>query len=121
MPTPPPWRFTLADSARFWEPLRLAYNLVLAAVVIAWIAFTWPHFRVAFTFPSLFRLAVLALLANALYSAAYFVDVPMQRSPLAAVWRHRRRMLWFAGTLLAVVATNYWIADEIYPFVRQVR
>jgi hypothetical protein len=121
MPTPRPWRLNLADSARFWETGRLAYNLVLAAVVIAWVAFTWPHFRVAITLPSLFRLAVLALLANVLYSAAYLVEIPMRRSPLAGVWRHRRRILWFAGTLLAVLVTNYWIADEIYPFVRQVR
>lgn len=121
MPSPSAWRVNLADSARFWEPRRLVYNLVLAAVVIAWIAATWPHFRVAFTLPSLLRLAGLALLANVFYSAAYLVDVPMQRSPLAAVWRHRRRILWFAGTLLAVLMTNYWIADEIYPFVRRIR
>jgi hypothetical protein len=25
--------------------------------------------------------------------------------------------LWLVGTLLAIVFENYWIADEIYPFV----
>jgi len=25
--------------------------------------------------------------------------------------------LWVAGTVFAIVFANYWIADEIYPFV----
>lgn len=80
MPIPGNWRGNLAEVARFWESRRIAFNLILAAVVFAWVAATWPHFRVAFTLMSLLRLAVLAL--------------------------------------LAVLLTNYWIADEIYPFVR---
>jgi hypothetical protein len=118
MPIPGNWRGNLAEAAHFWEPRRVAFNLILAAVVIAWVAATWPHFRPAFTPFSLLRLAVLALLANLCYSAAYLVDIPMQRSALAAIWGRRRQLLWLAGTLLAVLFTNYWIADEIYPFVR---
>jgi hypothetical protein len=118
MSTTRPLRQDLAEAARFWEPGRIAYNLVLAAVVIAWILLTWPHFRSAFTLWSLVRLAILALLANVCYSAAYLVDIALQWSPLAAAWNQRRWALWLAGTLLAFVFTNYWIADEIYPFVR---
>ena len=36
----------------------------------------------------------------------------------AAVWSCRRWGLWLMGALVAIVVTNYWIADEIYPFVR---
>jgi hypothetical protein len=29
----------------------------------------------------------------------------------------RRLALWLAGMVFAIVFANYWIADEIYPFV----
>ena len=117
--SPSGWfRDSLADAIRFWEPRRLAYNLVLTAVVVTWVTTTWPHFRPAMTSSSLLLLFVLALLANACYCAAYFVDIPLQRSSLSPVWKRRRWGLWLMGTLFALVLANYWIVDEIYPFVR---
>ncbi len=113
-----PFRGLLADAIRFWEPRRLLYNFALSAVAVVWLVATWPHFRPAFTLSSLLLLAILALLANACYCAAYLVDIPMQCSSLSTVWRRRRWGLWLMGTLFAIVLTNYWIADEIYPFVR---
>jgi hypothetical protein len=113
-----PFRGLLADAMRYWEPRRLVYNFVLAAVVFVWVVATWPHFRVALTLSSLLIFAVLALLANVCYCAAYLVDIPMQCSSLSTVWRRRRWGLWLMGMLFAIVAANYWIADEIYPFVR---
>jgi hypothetical protein len=113
-----PFGGLLADAIRFWETRRLLYNLVLFAVAIAWLLATWPHFRPAFTLSSLLPLTVLALLANACYCAAYIVDIPMQHSSFSTVWRRRRWGLWLMGTLFAIVLTNYWIADEIYPSVR---
>lgn len=108
-----PIRATLADAARFWEPRRILYNLLLAAVAIAWFAHAWPNFREEFTLSGIIALSVLALLANLLYCAAYFIDVPLQLTPFSARWKRRRWMLWLAGTLLAFVITNYWIADEV--------
>jgi hypothetical protein len=106
-------RATLADAARFWEPRRILYNLLLAAATLAWFAHAWPNFREEFTLSGIIPLSVLALLANLLYCAAYFIDVPMQLTPFSAPWKRRRWMLWLAGTLLAFVITNYWIADEV--------
>jgi hypothetical protein len=111
-------RDLLGDSLRFWELRRLLYNLVLCAVVVAWVAVTWPHFRPMFDAHPLLLLAILGLLANACYCAAYLVDIPMQFSSLGAPWRRRRWTLWLAGMLLAILLANYWIVDEIYPFVR---
>ena len=108
---------SLADAIRFWEPHRVLYNLVLSAVALAWLIATWPHFRPALTLFSLLRLAVLALLANVCYCAAYLVDIPMQGSASSAVRSRRRWALWVMGTLLAILMENYWIADEIYPYV----
>jgi hypothetical protein len=112
------WRNSLSQSAHYWEPRRLIYNAVLAAVTLLWFVGTWPHFRPALNPGDLLRLAGLALLANVCYSAAYLVDLPLQRSALNAVWNRRRWGLWLTGTIFATVLTNYWIADEIYPFVR---
>jgi hypothetical protein len=112
-----PIRPLLLDAIRFWEFRRLYYNLALAAASIAWLVATWPHFRPALTLKSLLLLSVLALIANACYCAAYLVDIPMQISALGATWKRRRWILWLVGTLFALLLTNYWIADEIYPDV----
>ncbi len=111
-------RDVLRDAIRYWELRRFIYNSVLVAVAIAWLIGTWPHFRPALTLQSLFLLSVLAILANLCYSTAYLADIPVQLSSLRATWRRRRWVLWLAGMLFAVVLENYWIADEIYPFVR---
>jgi hypothetical protein len=113
-----PLRESFTDAIRFWEPRRVVYNFVLSTVVVIWLVATWPHFRVALTLSSLLLLTVLALLANVCYCAAYLVDIPMQGSSPSSVWRRRRWGLWLTGTLIAIVLANYWIADEIYPFVR---
>ena len=108
---------TLREAMRYWEPRRIVYNVVLAAVVVAWLAFTWPHFRPAFNMQGLLALFVLAAVANACYCAAYVADTAMQRSSFRATWLRARWALWLSGTLFAVALTWYWIADEIYPYV----
>jgi hypothetical protein len=110
-----PFRPILSDAIRFWELRRLFYNLALSAAAIFWLVATWPHFRPALTLHSLFLLAILALMANACYCAAYTVDIPMQLSAFSAAWKRRRWILWLVGTLFALLIANYWIADEIYP------
>jgi hypothetical protein len=107
----------LLAAIRYWEPRRLVYNIVLAAVVVAWLVLTWPHFRPMIEPSSLLLLAILAFFANVCYCAAYFVEIPMQRSSLNAIWKRRRWGLWLVGTLFAILLANYWIVDEIYPYV----
>jgi hypothetical protein len=113
-----PFRSFFPDAIRYWEPRRLIYNLALTAVCVAWLAVTWPHFRPALTLTSLLPLAILALAANVCYCAAYLVEISFQRSSPGPVRRRQRWALWLVGTLFAIVLANYWIADEIYPFVR---
>ena len=105
------------DAIRYWEKGRFIYNLVLFAFVIAWFSLSWPHFRPSLNIRSLFLLAVLGVLANVCYSAVYLVDIPMQDSSFKNSWHRKRWVLWLIGMTLAILITNYWIADEIYPYV----
>jgi len=107
----------LADAARFWEPRRIPYNLALVVIVVIWVVATWPHFRPALTLSTLGILTVLGLIANVLYSVAYLIDIVLQTASFRSGWRRRRWVLWLAGLIFAIVLTNYWIVDEIYPYV----
>ena len=114
---PSPWK-GLIDAARFWEPRRLLYNLLLFGVVVIWVVKTWPHFRPAMTLEALGIMTVLALLANACYCAAYLAEILVQNATSSASWNRQRWAIWVVGTLSAILFENYWIADEIYPFVK---
>ncbi len=104
-------------SVRFWEFRRLFYNLVLIAVVVLWVAVSWPHFRPAFNLAAFLLLAVLAVFANLCYSFVYFLELLVLRTDLQTYWFRWCPAVWIAGTLFAVLLENYWIADEIYPYV----
>lgn len=108
----------LRDAARFWEPRRLIYNFVLIGVVAFWVVATWPHFRPALTLHSFLLFAMLGLLANVCYCAAYIVDIPLQSFSLSGRRLRLRWGLWTVGMLFAIVLATYWIGDEIYPFVQ---
>lgn len=109
----------LADAGKYWERRRAIYNAILAGVVVVWVMATWPHFQPAFAWPNLLPVLGLAAIANLCYCAAYLVDIPMQLSAFAAGWRNRRWTFWALGMLFAFVLTNYWIADEIYPYIHR--
>jgi hypothetical protein len=116
-PPSDPFKASLIDAIRYWEPRRLVYNLVLTAICVVWIVATWPHFRPAMTLQTLLPLSALALFANLCYCAAYVVDIPMQGASFGESWKRRRWGLWLIGMLLAALFANYWIVDEIYPYV----
>jgi multisubunit Na+/H+ antiporter MnhE subunit len=118
MESPNRFREIFTDSIRYWEPRRIIYNGVLTIVTSAWLIVTWPHFRGSFTLQFLFLLVILASVANVCYCAAYFADICVQFSTFRADWRRWRWALWCSGTLFAILLANYWIADEIYPYVR---
>jgi len=117
------FKHSVADALRYWEPRRVLYNAILTVVAVTWVVLTWPHFGhvnlmgipPGDTHPALLILIVLAFLANVCYCAAYFVDIPLQLT--FGTWRKYRWALLLTGTLFAVLVENYWIADEIYPFV----
>ena len=107
-----------AGAVRFWEKGRILYNVALCIVVMLWLALTWPHFRPAMNLVALAKMAVLALLANGCYCAAYVAEFFIQGAIPSGLWRRFRIALWIPGMLFALLLENYWIADEIYPDVQ---
>src|SRR3979490_712866 len=80
-------REIISDALAYWEPRRIGYNLILAAMVVGRVTLTWPPFRSIFTGSIVLALIVLAVLANVCYCAAYLVDVPVQYSSFRPQWR----------------------------------
>ena len=109
----------LKDAAQFWEQRRIWYNAVLLLVVVLWVAVTWPHFRPAMNWVAFGKMTILALLANLCYCAGYVSEGFIQPLLPKEFWRRARWAVWLAGMLLAILFSNYWIADEIYPDVQQ--
>ena len=104
----PNFRETLTDSIRFWEPLRLAYNGVLAAIVLIYYWIGYPASRASISLNLVLLIFLLAVLANVAYCAVYVVDLFAQMSGFRETWRKLRWALFLIGLLFAGVLTRFW-------------
>jgi|SRR5215471_7444230 len=95
----------IANALKYWEPRRLVYNAVLAAVVIARAAMDWPAFRDKVTFEVALGTFILAVIANVAYCAVYGIDLFVQFSGLDAAWRVGRVLVLIVGTAFAAAIT----------------
>lgn len=109
------FRDALSDAIRYWELRRVVYNLALAAVVVALAVAFRARIESRMSFELLLALVVLAVLANLCYCAAYLVDLPMQLSSHAGIWKRWRWLLWMSGVLFGMALAWYWTGDEILP------
>ena len=90
----------ITDSLRYWEPRRVAYNAILGLVVAGSCLYHQPSLA-ALTWQWVAGLGLAAVLANALYCAAYAADLMVQWSDYQAAWRRHRWLLWVVGTAFA--------------------
>ena len=102
------------DALRYWEPLRLFYNLLLTAVVLVHFALDWPMSRQAVNVNAVLGLFVLAVLANVAYCAAYVVDLFLQFSHYREQRRRWRAALAIIGFTFAGVLTHFF-ASGVFP------
>jgi hypothetical protein len=100
-------RQSATDAIRYWEPLRIAYNLVLAVVVLSYFWIDYPASKLALSLNLALIIFLLAVLANVAYCAAYVVDVFAQASGYRELWRKYRWTLFAIGTLFAGVITRF--------------
>jgi uncharacterized membrane protein YkvI len=102
------WRDYLGDAIRYWEPRRILYNLLLAAVVVIHFVKELPFSKTVVQFDSLLFLFALAVLANVAYCTAYVPDVFAQMSSLRDSWLRHRWLLFVVGLAFAAVLTHFW-------------
>ena len=101
-------REVVTNALRYWEPHRIVYNMVLAAVVLAHFAAAWPASQAAVSLNGLLLLFILVVLANVAYCAAYLGDVFVQLSGFDQAWYRWRWLLFVVGTLFAAVITRFF-------------
>ena len=80
-------RDAATDALGYWEPRRLIYDAVLAAVVITYFFAAWPESRGGLSVDLGLTVFLLAVVANVLYCFAYVADVFVQLSDLAGIPR----------------------------------
>lgn len=98
----------MTDMLKYWEPRRLAYNGVLAAVVIGRFIFEIPRSWHIVSFNASLVLFALAVMANILYCAAYVADWFVQQSEFRETWLQSRWLLLAIGTGFASVVTYFF-------------
>jgi hypothetical protein len=103
-------RESLTDAIRYWEPLRLVYNVVLGAVVLIYFWKGYPASKTDLSVDSILFIFLLAVLANVAYCAVYLVDLFAQSSGYREMWRKNRWVLFAIGLLFAGILTRFWAA-----------
>jgi hypothetical protein len=98
----------VADALKYWEPRRVIYNAVLAAVVLGHVLVGWPESKLALSMNVLLGLFFLGVLANVCYCAVYIVDLFVQFSGLRGAWRKWRGALLGVGTAFAAVIAHFF-------------
>jgi len=102
------WRDYLSNAIRYWEPRRILYNLLLAAVVVIHFVRELPFSKTVLHFNTLLLLFLLAVLANVAYCAAYVPDVFAQMSGMRDSWLRYRWVMLLIGFAFAAVLTHFW-------------
>jgi len=113
-----PVRDYFTDAIRFWEPRRVIYNVVLAAIVIAYFFSGYPQSKTAITLDLALSLGVLAVFANVAYCAAYLADVFVQASGFREIWQRSRWVLFALGTAVAAIITRFMSMDMFHVGAR---
>jgi hypothetical protein len=102
------FREALTSAIRYWEPRRLIYNAVLAAIVLIYFGRNYPATKSLISVDSILILFVLVVLANVAYCAAYVVDIFASASTLRDQWQKRRWIIFLIGLLFAAVITRFF-------------
>jgi len=103
-------RDALTDAIRYWELRRIAYNVILVAVVAVVFVLQWPESRSSLSADVAQTLFLLAVMANVAYCAAYVVDVVAQYSGFVAAWKRYRWVLFVVGVVFASIIARFFAA-----------
>jgi hypothetical protein len=102
------FRESLAGAIRYWEPRRLIYNGVLAAIVLIYFGINYPATKSLVSINSVLGLFLLVVLANVAYCAAYLIDIFVSASNYRDQWQNRRWIIFVIGLLFAGIITRFF-------------
>lgn len=103
----PTLREYATDAIKFWERVRIFYNLVLAAIVMGYFVAGYPSSKATLSLNFVLGLFLLAVIANVAYCSAYIVDIFAQLSGFRELWRRFRWYLFAIGTTFAAILTRF--------------
>lgn len=103
----------ISDALRYWEPRRLAYNLLLALITLYHALPALMKDRDIDWLSNAMGLFVLAVIANILYCFAYIPDILIQLSEFRDKWIKARIGLFLIGCALAACFA-WWISDGMF-------
>jgi hypothetical protein len=105
----------VASGLRYWELRRLAYNAVLALIVIIHFLLARPEATARVSVDLLLGIFLLAVLANIAYCVVYVGDVFLQFSGLEEATRWGRPILFAVGTAFAATITHFFAKALFSP------
>ena len=108
-------REAVSEALGYWEPRRIAYNALLALIVLAYFAINWPYSRTVVSFEGVLVVFVLAVLANICYCAAYLGDVFVQVSGFREPWLKWRWVILAIGMAFAPIITRWCVISFFTP------
>ncbi|MDH3400655.1 MAG: hypothetical protein OEM03_06760 [Chromatiales bacterium] len=104
-------RAVITDGIRYWEKMRIGYNAILLAIVLAVFAAHWPDSGSALSAEMIQGLFLLAVVANVFYCAAYIVDMVAQLSEFRKTWQRHRWILFAVGSTFASIIARFISMD----------
>jgi hypothetical protein len=115
------FRESVTGAIRYWEPRRLVYNAVLAAIVLIYFGINYPASKSFLSIDSVLGLFLLAVLANVAYCAAYPVDIFVCASSYGDQWRKHRWVIFMVGLLFAAIITRFFALSAFQAESNRVR
>jgi hypothetical protein len=99
---------SVTGAIRYWEPRRLVYNAVLAAIVLIYFGIYYPASKSFLSVDSVLGVFLLVVLANVAYCAAYPVDIFVSASGYRDQWRKYRWVIFVIGLLFAAIIARFF-------------
>lgn len=106
------------DALRYWEPRRIVYDTMLAAIVLWYFAADWPDSARAVSFDGVLGVFILAVLANVAYCAAYVADLFIQFSHYREQRKRWRLLIALVGFAFAAALTRFFALGMFHQSVR---
>ncbi len=109
------FRESLTNAIRYWEKMRIVYNVVLLLVVAGCFAWNYSALGSKLSVNVFMSMILCGILLNVLYCSAYIADVLVQMSEFSERSTKFRWVLFSIGTTFAAILTRFWSLSVFGP------